>query len=68
MLAVDEKGDQLKSGCHNAIIEKLTSYDLQNPRQNSIPNIPASSRAFYKSVMDEFGALMYSCPTEGEVV
>lgn len=59
--AFDNMGRILKN--HSAIVSEPHSYSFQ-----SGGNIPAPSRAFYKSVMETFGPLNSDCPTEDELI
>ena len=58
---IDENGELLPS--RSLAVDQIYIYDL-----NSIGNIPAPSRCFYKRVMQEFGPLESSCPTEDELI
>lgn len=59
--AFDEKGNILKE--HSAMVGEEHIYTFQNGG-----NIPAPSRAFYKTVMTTFGKLNNDCPTEDELI
>ncbi|WP_094603512.1 hypothetical protein SPSIL_010510 [Sporomusa silvacetica DSM 10669] len=68
MVAIDQNGNQLENGFHSAVVSEFKTYSLDAPKKNGIPNIPAPSRAFYKTIMHKFGALWPSCPTEDELI
>lgn len=60
---------QLKDGSttpapsHSSIVRQIHTYTF-----DTCANIPAPSRCFYKKVMDIFGPLHPSCPTEDELI
>lgn len=60
--AIDEKGVALIE--HSATVNEMHSYTFEKGGGN----IPAPSRAFYKSVLTVFGPLNDDCPTEDEVI
>ena len=61
MEAVDEQGRSLRQ--HSAIVDQPHYYDFK-----SGGNVPAPSRCFYKSVMEQFGPINPDCPTEDEII
>ena len=61
MEAHDEKGKVLMG--HSAKVNEEHVYELE-----SLANIPAPSRCFYKKVMTTFGPLRDDCPTEDELI
>lgn len=61
MEARDESGKVLLG--HSAKVAEVHEYEL-----DSLANIPAPSRCFYKKVMTTFGPLRDDCPTEDELV
>ena len=61
MEARDEKGNVLLG--HSAKVNEVHVYELE-----SLANIPAPSRCFYKKVMTTFGPLRDDCPTEDELI
>ena len=58
-----EDGSIIPAPGHSAVVRKIHTY-----RFDSCANIPAPSRCFYKRVMEEFGPLHPSCPTEDELI
>lgn len=58
-----EDGSTIPAPGHSAVVRKIHTY-----RFDSCANIPAPSRCFYKKVMEEFGPLHSSCPTEDELI
>ena len=61
MEARDENGRVLLG--HSAKVAEVHVYEL-----DSLANIPAPSRCFYKKVMTTFGPLRNDCPTEDELI
>lgn len=65
---VDENGRTIESKKNEASVNEIKIYNLDNPLDKGIANIPAPSRAFYKRVMTYFGEIQDSCPTEDELI
>lgn len=61
--AVDENGQRLETGLHDAVVTEEKYYDFTTGG-----NIPSPSRTFYKQVMSTFGPLNDDCPTEDELI
>lgn len=61
--AINEYGKFLPE--HSAFVKELHTYEFNT---NSVANIPAPSRAFYKKTLTLFGPLNSDCPTEDELI
>lgn len=67
LIIIDDKGKEDFFISKTKQVKKATSYELKHSC-TYIPNIPAPSRAFYKSNMTFFGPLQDFCPTEDELI
>lgn len=63
MKAIDKDGKPIPGSQHSVLVDHMVVVDFEKGG-----NIPAPSRAFYKSVMTEFGPLRDDCPTEDELI
>ncbi len=61
MKSINSRGERISTD--DACVDAIKYYDFY-----SGGNIPAPSRAFYKSVMTTFGPLSDTCPTEDELI
>lgn len=67
LVVIDSDGNVLEEQSKNTVVKETHYYDYSNAKKG-MSNIPAPSRAFYKSVMTEFGYLSKDCPTEDELI
>ena len=61
--SIDENGKFLNN--QPGVVNHMFTYEFNT---QSVANIPAPSRAFYKKVMEQFGPLNEDCPTEDELI
>lgn len=68
IVVISEDGKVRESESKNTVVSEIRHYNLNNPKETGIANIPAPSRAFWKRVMSYFGPLNDDCPTEDELI